>query len=49
MNDSAWKEVGLLKPNGTKVDAQVDPYFTTECKEDDVVNGGKIYFGSDPK
>ena len=24
------------------------PYFTSRCKEDDVVNGGKTHFGSDP-
>ena len=48
MHDNAWKEVGLVEPNGTKVDAQVDPYFTSQWKDDDVVNGGKTYFGSDP-
>ena len=41
--------MGLVEPNGAKVDAQVDPYFTSQCKEDDVVNGGKAYFGSDQK
>ena len=41
--------MGLVEPNGAKVDAQVDPYFTSQCKEDDAVNGGKTYFGSYPK
>ena len=48
MTDSVGQEVGLVEPKGTKVDAQVDPYFTRQCKEEDVVNGGKTYFGSDP-
>ena len=41
--------MGLAESNGAKVDAQVDPYFTSQCKEDDAVNGGKTYFGSYPK
>ena len=41
--------MGLVEPNGDKVDAQVDPYFTSQCKGDDVVNGGKTSFGSYPK
>ena len=49
MTDSFLQELGLVEPKGTKVDAQVDPYFTSQCREDDVVNGGKTSFGSYPK
>ena len=42
MANSVCQEVGLVEPKGTKVDAQVDPYFTSQCKEDDVVNGSNI-------
>ena len=49
MTDSVYQEAWLVEPNRTKVDAQVGPYFTSRCKEDDVVNDGKTYFGSDPK
>ena len=34
MIDSVCKEVGLVERKGTKVDAQVDLYCTSQCKEE---------------